>query len=170
MGGQHGIVRFDNGSRHLRSWVNGEFQLGLFAVVNGQLLQKQGAQTRTGTTTQRVSEEETLQTLTLVRHSSDAVQHVVQDLSAHCVVATSVVVRRIFFTGNQLLWVKQILVGARTNLVYHVWLQIHVQCSRHVLARACFGEKSRESLFATFRSVQSFLKVSIWSDPVFLGV
>jgi tubulin alpha len=34
MGGQDGVVGFDDGSRYLWSWVNGKLQFGFLSVIN----------------------------------------------------------------------------------------------------------------------------------------
>lgn len=39
---------------------------------------------------------------------------------------SGVVVSSVLLTGNQLLWVEQVLVGTSTDLVDHIGLQVHV--------------------------------------------
>ncbi|KAH3661659.1 hypothetical protein OGAPHI_006509 [Ogataea philodendri] len=78
VGGQNSVVRLNNRSRHLRSRVNCKLELGLLTVIVGELFQKQRSQSGTGTTSKRVCEQETLQTVTLVGHLSQSVANVVQ--------------------------------------------------------------------------------------------
>ena len=47
-------------SAHLGSWVDGELQLGLLAVVHRQTLHQQGGEARAGAATEGVEDEEAL--------------------------------------------------------------------------------------------------------------
>ena len=51
---QDRVIRFNNSSRDLRSWIDGELQFGFLSEVNRQSLHQQGGETRTGATTKRV--------------------------------------------------------------------------------------------------------------------
>jgi len=66
VGGQDGVVGLNHSSGHLGSWVDGELKLGLLAVVNRQAFHQQGSETRTGTTSKAVENQETLETSALV--------------------------------------------------------------------------------------------------------
>ncbi len=54
MGAQYGVVGFDDGRGDLRAAPDGERDLGLLAIVDGETLHHQGAQTGSGTTTDGV--------------------------------------------------------------------------------------------------------------------
>jgi len=43
--GQHGVVWLNDSSGDLWGWVDGESELGLLAVIDGQSFQKEGSQT-----------------------------------------------------------------------------------------------------------------------------
>ena len=60
VGGENGVVRLHNGGRDARSRVNGELELALLAVVGGEALEEQSTETGSGTTTERVEDQETL--------------------------------------------------------------------------------------------------------------
>ena len=66
MCGQNGVVRLHHRSGHLRSWVDGELQLGLLAIVYRQTLHQQGGKTRAGTTSEAVEDQEALKASALV--------------------------------------------------------------------------------------------------------
>jgi hypothetical protein len=66
MGGQDGVVGFDDGRADLGSRVYGKFELRLLAVVDAQPLHEEGGETGTGATTERVEDEESLKTGTLI--------------------------------------------------------------------------------------------------------
>ena len=59
-----------------------------------------------------MEDEEALQAGAVVRQLPDPVQHQVDDLLAHGVVPSRVVVRRVLLPRNQLLWVEQLAVCA----------------------------------------------------------
>ena len=60
VGGEDGVVWLDDGGGDLWGGVDGEFELGLLAVVNGETLHQEGGETGTGTATEGVEDEETL--------------------------------------------------------------------------------------------------------------
>ena len=66
MGGQNSIVRLNNSSGHTGSRVNGKLKLGLLAPFSSEALQKESTETRTGTTTKGVEDEETLEGVAVV--------------------------------------------------------------------------------------------------------
>ncbi|OBU83126.1 hypothetical protein A8C58_14865 [Enterococcus faecium] len=73
VGGQDGIVWLDNGSRDLWSWVDGEFQLRFLSVVNTETFHEEGGESRSGTTTEGVEDEESLETGTLISQFTNSV-------------------------------------------------------------------------------------------------
>lgn len=66
VGRQDGVVRLNDSSRHTRCRVDGELELALLAVLGGQALEEEGAETRAGTTTERVEDQEALQRAAVV--------------------------------------------------------------------------------------------------------
>merc|ERR1719182_1147552 len=60
VGGKHVIVRLDDSSGNLWGGSHGVRQLGLFAVVDRQTLQKKSTETRAGTSTSGMVDKETL--------------------------------------------------------------------------------------------------------------
>ena len=60
VGGEDGVVWFDNSGGNLWSWVDSKLQLGFLTVVNGQTFHQKGSKTGTGTTTEGVEDQETL--------------------------------------------------------------------------------------------------------------
>jgi hypothetical protein len=61
VGGQDGVVGLNNGSRHLGRRVHRELQLGLLAILAGKALKQESTKSGTGTTTEGVEDEESLQ-------------------------------------------------------------------------------------------------------------
>jgi len=143
------VVRFDNSGGDLRGWGDGEGQLGLLAVVNGQTFQEESTKTRTGTTTSGVVDKETLKASAVVREFADAVKDKVDNFLTDGVVTTGVVIGGVFLSGDQLLRVVQLAVGASADLVNDGWLQIDVHGTGDVLASTSLREEGVESVVAT---------------------
>ena len=71
----------------------------------------------TSATSKAVEEHEPLESLALLGHLADPVDHVVHKLLAHRVMATSVVVGCILLSGDELLRVEQLPVAAGSHLI-----------------------------------------------------
>jgi hypothetical protein len=149
VGGQDGVVRFNNGSGHLRGGVDGEIQLGLLTVVDGKTLQEERTETGTGTTTDGVEDQETLETSAVIGQLSDTVEGEVDDFLTDGVVTTGVVVGSIFLTGDQLFGVEQLTVGTSTDFIDDGGFQIEEDATGDVLAGTSFGEEGVEGIITT---------------------
>ena len=136
VGGQDGVVGLNNGCRGLRSRVDTELQLALLAVINGETLHQQSTETRTGTTTEGVEDQEALETGTAVGNTADLVQNLVDKLLADGVVTSGVVVGSILLAGDHVLGVEQAAVGAGADLVDDIGLKIGVDGTRDIFAIA----------------------------------
>lgn len=132
---QDGVVRLNDGSRDLRGRVDGELELGLLAVVDGQALHQERGEAGASAATERVEDQETLEAGTLVGQFADAVQHEVDDLLADGVVATSIVVGSVFLAGDELLGVEQGAVGTGADFIDDGRLKIDKDSAGDVLAR-----------------------------------
>lgn len=151
VGGQNGVVRLDDGGGGLGGGVNAELELALLAVVDGEALHEQSTETRTGTTTEGVEDEEALEAGTAVGNPADLVEDAIDKLLADGVVTTSVVVGSILLAANHMLGVEQASVGAGSDLVDHVGLEIAVDGTWDVLALAYIGSRTRQMGFVTVR-------------------
>eukprot|EP00916_Digyalum_oweni_P009708 GHVL01016352.1.p1 GENE.GHVL01016352.1~~GHVL01016352.1.p1 ORF type:complete len:468 (-),score=45.07 GHVL01016352.1:77-1480(-) len=149
VGGQDGVVGLNHGGGDLGGGVDGELQLGLLAVVDGQTLHQQGGEARAGAATEGVEDEEALQTGALVSQLADSVENQVNDLLADGVVATGVVVGSILLAGDQLLGVEQLTVGAGADLINNGGLQIDEDGTGDVLASAGLAEEGVEGVITT---------------------
>merc|ERR1712054_422907 len=137
-GSEGGVVWLNDSGGHLRGWVHAEAELGLLAVVDGQTLEEERAEARASTATNRVEDEEALETSALVGE--------LDDLLTHGVVTTGVVVGSIFLAGDELLWVVELAVGTGADLVDHGRLEVEVDAARHVLAGASLGKEGVEGV------------------------
>ena len=137
VGGEDGVVRLDDRGGGLWCWVNAELELALLSVVDGQTLHEEGSETRSGSATEGVEDEETLETRAVVGNAADGVKDLVNQLLSDGVVTTGVVVGRILLSGNHVLRVEQAAVGTGADLIDHVGLEIAVDGTWDVLALAC---------------------------------
>ena len=112
-------------SINLRSRVDGEFELGLLAVVNGQTLHQEGSESGSGASSEGMEDQESLKTGALLGQLTDSVKNKVDDLLADGVVAASVVVGGVLLAGDQLLGVEQLAVGAHADLVNDGGLEVN---------------------------------------------
>ena len=90
VGGQDGVVRLDNRVGQGGRRVHAEFELRLLAIVGGEALEDKSTETGTSSTTERVENEEALETTAVISQSTDFVHHSVNLVSSYSVVATSV--------------------------------------------------------------------------------
>ena len=169
VGGKDGVVWLDDSGGNLWSWVDGELELGLLAVVDGKALKEEGAEASTSATTEGVEEEEALETSALVSELTDAVEGKVDDLLTNGVVTTGVVVSGIFLAVDELLWVEELAVRAGTNLVNDSWLEIDENGTWNVLASTSLGEEGVESIIANADGLVGW-HLAIWLNAVLEAV
>jgi len=149
VGRQDGVVGFNNCGGDLGGGVDGEAELGLLAVVDGESFEQEGAETGTSSTTDGVEDEETLETSALVSKLSDSVEAEVNDFFTDGVVTTGEVVGGILLSGDELLGVEQLSVGASADLINDGGLQVEEDAAGNVLASTSLGEEGVESIIAT---------------------
>lgn len=169
VGCEDGVVRLDNGGGDLGGGVDGKLELGLLGEVDGESLKQKSSETGTGSSTERVGEEESLQTVTVVGDSSNSVHDLVDQLLADGVVTSGVVVSGILLSGNKLLGVEQVLVLSGSHLVNHVGLKINVDGSGDVLSGTGFRKEGGESLLSG-SGLSVGVKISIGLDTVLEAV
>lgn len=169
VGCEDGVVRLDDGGRDLGGGVDSKLELGLLGEVDGESLEQKSSETGTGSSTERVGEEESLQTVTVVSDSSDSVHDLVNELLSDGVVTSGVVVSGVLLASDELLGVEQVLVLSGSDLINHVGLEIDVDGSGHVLAGTGLGEEGGESLLSG-SGLSIGVEVSIGLDAVLQAV
>jgi hypothetical protein len=147
--GKHVVVGLNDGGGHLGGRGHGEGKLRLAAVVDGQTLQKEGAEARSRSTTGRVEDHEALKTGTVIGQLADAVKYKVNDFLAHGVVTTGIVVGGILLARDQLLGMVQLTIGSSADLVTHSRLKIEVNGARDMLASTSLRKEGVERVVAT---------------------
>ena len=146
VGGEDGVVGLDNGGGVLRGRVDTELQLGLLAIVDGETLHEESTETGTGTTTEGVEDQESLETRTGVGHTANLVENLVDHLLTDGVVTTGVVVGSILLASDHLLRVEERTVGTGAGLINDIGLEIAVDGTGNVAAGACLIERVRYNL------------------------
>mmetsp|Transcript_8402 Transcript_8402/g.10278 ORF Transcript_8402/g.10278 Transcript_8402/m.10278 type:complete len:401 (+) Transcript_8402:240-1442(+) len=149
VGGQDRVVGLDDGGGDLRGGVDGEAELGLLAVVNGESLEEERSETGASATADGVEHKEALETSALIGELSDAVEAEVNNLLTDGVVTTGEVVGGILLTGDELLGVEELTVGASADLIDDGGLEIEEDSAGDVLASTSLGEEGVESVVAT---------------------
>ena len=149
VGSKHVVVGLNDSGGHLGGRGHGERELGLAAIVHGQALQKEGAETGTRSSTSGVEDHEALETSAVVSQLADAVKDKVDDLLADGVVTTGIVVGSILLAGDQLLRVIQLAVGTSADFVAHTRLKIDEHAAGNVLAGTGLGEEGVEGIITS---------------------
>jgi hypothetical protein len=149
VGGEDGVVWLNNGGGDLWGWVDGETELGFLTVINGKSLEEEGTKTGSGTTTDGVEDEETLETSALISELSDSVEAKINDFLTDGVVTSGEVVGSIFLSGDELLWVEELSVGTGSDFIDNGWFEIKEDGSWDVLSGTSLGEEGVESIITT---------------------
>ena len=163
--GEDGVVWLNNGGGDLRGWVDGETELGLLSVIDGKSLEEEGTKTGTGTTTDGVEDKESLETSALIGELSDSVEAEINNFLTDGVVTTGEVVGGILLTGDKLLWVEELSVGAGSDLIDDGRLEIEEDSAGNVLASTSLGEEGVESIVATTDGLIG-RHLTVWLDTV----
>mmetsp|Transcript_27180 Transcript_27180/g.50333 ORF Transcript_27180/g.50333 Transcript_27180/m.50333 type:complete len:267 (+) Transcript_27180:933-1733(+) len=140
------VVRLDNNGGDLRGRVDGELNLGLLAVVDGETVEEEGAEAGACAAAEGVEDHEALETRAVVGELADAVEDEVNDLLADGVVATGVVVGGVLLARDELLRVVQVAVRAGADLVDASGLKVNMETAGHELAGAGLREEGVEGV------------------------
>ena len=147
--GEDGVVWLNNSGGNLWGWVDGETELGLLSVIDGKSLEKERSETGSGTSTNGVEDEETLETSALIRELSDSVKAEINYLLTNGVMSSGEVVGGVLLSGDELLWMEELSVGTSSNLINDGWLKIKHDSSWYVLTGTSLGEEGVEGIVTT---------------------
>ena len=165
VGGEDRVVGLNDGGGDLRRGVDGETELGLLAVIDGESLEEERSKTGSSATTDGVEHEESLETSALIGELSDSVEAEINNLLTDGVVTTGEVVGGILLTGDKLLWVEELSVGAGSDLIDNGGLEIEEDSAGNVLASTSLGEEGVESIVATTDGLVG-RHLTVWLDTV----
>ena len=147
--GEDGVVRLNDGGGDLGGGVDGESELGFLTVIDGESLEEERSETGSGTSTDGVEDEETLETSALIGELADSVEAEIDDLTSDGVMSSGEVVGGVLLSGDELLGVEQLSVGSGTDLIDDGGLEIEEDGSGDVLAGTSLGEEGVEGVVTT---------------------
>ena len=147
--GEDGVVWLNNGGGDLWGWIDGESELGFLTIIDGKSLEEERSETGSGTSTDGVEDEETLETSALIGKLSDSIEAEIDDFFTNGVMSSGEVVGSIFFTGDELLWMEELSVGSGSDFINNGWLEIEEYGSWDVLTSTSLGEEGVESVVTT---------------------
>ena len=116
-----------------------------------------------------MEDEESLQSCALIGQLPDSVQDKVNDFLADGVVAPSVVVCSIFLSGDQLLRMEELTVGAGSDFIDDGRLEINEDGAGHVLSCSSFAEEGVEGVVSTSNGLVA-RHLTVWLDAVLEAV
>lgn len=134
VGGEDRVVGLDDRGGDLRGRVDAELKLALLAIVHGETLHKKCTESGPGSTAEGMEDEETLKTGAVVCDTTNLVQDLINELLAHGVMTTCVVVRGILFASDHVLGMEKLTVGTSADLVDDIGFQVAVDGSRNIFA------------------------------------
>jgi len=146
MSREDGVVWLNNSSGDLRGWVDGETELGLLSVIDGESLEKERSETGSSSSTDGVEDDESLETSALIGELSDSVEAEINDLLTNGVVTSGEVVGGILLSGDELLGVEELSVGSSSDFIDNSGLEIEEDGSGDVLAGTSLREEGVESV------------------------
>jgi len=147
--GEDGVVGLNNGSGDLGGGVDGESELGLLSVIDGESLEEERSESRSGTSTDGVEDDEALESSALISELSDSVEAEIDDFLADGVVSSGEVVGGIFLSGDELLRVEELSVGSSSDLIDNGGLEIEEDGSGDVLTGTSLREEGVESIVSS---------------------
>jgi len=165
MGGENGVVWFDNSGGDLWGWVDGESELGFLTVIDGKSLEEKGSESGTGSSSNGVEDKESLESSALIGELSDSVEAEINDFLTDGVMSSGEVVGGIFFTGDELLWMEELSVGSGSDLIDNGWLEIEEDGSWDMLSSTSLGEEGVEGIITTTDGFVGW-HLTIWLDSV----
>mmetsp|Transcript_35187 Transcript_35187/g.53993 ORF Transcript_35187/g.53993 Transcript_35187/m.53993 type:complete len:303 (-) Transcript_35187:18-926(-) len=146
MGREHGVVWFYNSSGNLWRRRDGEGELGLASVVNGETFKQKGSKTRSSSSSSCVENKESLKASAVVSELANTVEDNVHNFLSNGVMTTGVVIGSILLSVDDLFWVVKLAVLSSTNFVTNSWFQINKNSTWNVSSPSSFTEEGVEGV------------------------
>ena len=131
---QHGVVRLDDGVRHLGRRDDGEGLHDAVGVLLADLGDQEGAHAGAGAATERVDDLEALEAVADSASLRHDVEDGVDELGALGVVALGPVVARARLAEDEVVRAEELAEGAGADGVHGAGLEVHEDGARHVAA------------------------------------
>jgi len=149
VGRKNGVVRFNNSGGDLRGRIDGESDFGFFTIIDGESFQKERSESRSGSSSNRVEDTESLESGTLVGEFSDSIETEIDDFFSDGVVSSGEVIGGIFFSGDQLFGVEQLSVSSGSDFIDDGGFKIKEDGSGDVFSSSGFREESVEGIISS---------------------
>jgi hypothetical protein len=146
VGGENGVVWLNDGGCGLGSWVNTELELNFLSEIDRQTLHEESTETRASSTSERVEDQETLETRAVIGDLANLIQDLINQFLANSVMSTGIVVGSVLLSSNHLLGMEQAAVGTSADLIDDIGLEIAVDGSGNIFALTSLGEEGAETL------------------------
>merc|ERR1719253_400160 len=143
---QHGVVRFDDGIRHLRGRNDGKGLHNTVRVFFTDLGDQKRTHTGTGTATQGVNQLEALQAVAAFSFLTNDVQDGVDQFGTFGVVTLGPVITGTSLTEHEVVRAEQLTERTSTHGVHGTGLKVHKDGTRHVAATSGFVEVHVDAL------------------------
>ena len=134
--GESSVVGLNNGVRDLGGGDNGEGSHHAVGELLTDLGDQEGTHTGTGTTTQRVSDLETLEAVTALGLAADDIDDLVDELGTLSVVTLGPVVTSTGLAEDEVVGTEELAEGAGTDSVHGTGLQVDQNGTGNVLVVA----------------------------------
>ena len=118
---QSGIVRFDNCIRYFRGRDDGKGLHNSVRIFFSDLGDQKGTHTRSCTTSERVSDLETLEAVASFSFFSDNIEYGVDEFSTFSVVTLGPVVTSSGLTENEVVWSEELSEWSGSDGIHGSW-------------------------------------------------
>mmetsp|Transcript_30657 Transcript_30657/g.49619 ORF Transcript_30657/g.49619 Transcript_30657/m.49619 type:complete len:232 (-) Transcript_30657:93-788(-) len=162
---ESGIVWLHDGIRHLGRRENGESLHNSVRIFLSDLGNKKRSHAGTSSTTQRMSNLETLQTVAALRFLSYNVQNRIDQLSTLCIVSLCPVVASARLTENEIVWAEELTIRTSADGVHGTRLEIHQDSSRNISPAGSFVEVD---IYSLKLQIAVAMVCSGWVDAVLI--
>ena len=111
---------------YLRCRIYWEPKLCLFPIINRKSFKQECSESRTSSTPKGMIDDKSLKPTCLIRHPSDLIHGYFDLFFTNGVMSSCIIICGIFFPIDKLIWMKQLPIGSRSNLIYNKRLNIAI--------------------------------------------
>jgi len=129
MNGKGSIIWFYNSIRYFWGWEYWESFHNSVWIFFSDFRDKESSHTRSGTTSKRVGDLETLETITTFSFFSNYIKNWVDKFSTFSIMTFSPVVTSSSLTENKVIWSEKLSKWSSSDRVHGSWFEIHKNSS-----------------------------------------
>ena len=168
-----GVVWFNDCVRDLWWWDNWESLHDSVGIFFSDLWDKESTHTWTCSTSQWVSDLESLKTITSLSLLSGDIEYWVDQFSSFSVVTFGPVVTGTTLPEDEVVWSEELTERSGSDWVHGSWFKIHKDCSWDVSTTGCFVEINVDSfelkIWVSVIGTSWVNSVFVWDDLPELG-